>query len=89
MMAPSLPAYSLACVVDPQGQGLTPYPVAFQRPQSALVPSMRDEGMRYTHPAREECALVWAQSEATIAEVLTYHYQQDWSNMRILTLNKP
>ena len=45
---------------------------------------MRDEGMGYQHPEREDTAIVWAQDEASIATVLTYHYQDSWSHLRVL-----
>jgi len=44
---------------------------------------MLDEGMWYRHPEREETAIVWAQDEASIPEVLTYHYQHSWSHLRV------
>jgi hypothetical protein len=46
---------------------------------------MLDEGLWYTHPEREETAIVWAQDETSIAAVLTYHYQDSWSHFRVLT----
>jgi hypothetical protein len=46
---------------------------------------MLDEGLWYRHPEREETAIVWAQDEASIAEVLTYHYQHSWSHLRVRT----
>jgi len=49
------------------------------------VPSLWDDGLWYTHPERDEIAIVWAQDEAAIAEVLTYHYPHDWSHLRVLT----
>jgi hypothetical protein len=45
---------------------------------------MLDEGMWYRHPEREETAIVWAQDVASIAEVLTYHYRDSWSHLRVL-----
>ena len=65
--------------------GLTPYRVAFRRAASHPVPSMRDDGLWYPHPERDETAIVWAQDEAAIAEVLTYHYPDSWSHLRVLT----
>jgi hypothetical protein len=59
--------------------------VVFRRAESHPLPSMRDEGMYYQHPEREETAIVWAQDAASIADVLTYHYQQSWSHLRVLT----
>ena len=75
----------LACVMHPRARGLTPYRVVFRRAQSPPVPSMRDEGLWYTHPEREETAIVWAQDEAAIAAVLTYHSPHSWSHLRVLT----
>jgi hypothetical protein len=46
---------------------------------------MRDDGCWYTHPERDETAIVWAQDEVSIAAVLTYHYPQSWSHLRVLT----
>jgi hypothetical protein len=46
---------------------------------------MRDDGFWYTHPERDETAIVWAQDEASIAAVLTYHSPQSWSHLRVLT----
>ena len=77
--------HHLACVLHPRERGLTPYPVAFRRAQSHPLRSMLDEGLRYRHPEREETAIVWAQDEASIAEVLTYHYQHNWSHLRVRT----
>jgi hypothetical protein len=34
---------------------------------------MLDEGLWYRHPEREDTAIVWAQDETSIAEVLTSH----------------
>lgn len=65
----------LACVLHPRAHGLTPSRVVCRRAQSPPVPSLRDDGFWYTHPEREETAIVWAQDEASIAAVLTYHPQ--------------
>jgi len=46
---------------------------------------MRDEGVQYRHPEREETAMVWAQDEASIAAVLTYHDRDSWSHLQVLT----
>jgi hypothetical protein len=64
---------------------LTPYRVVYKRAESHPFPSMRDEGVQYRHPEREETAIVWAQDETSIAAVLTYHYQDSWSHFRVLT----
>ena len=77
--------HHLACVHATRAHGLTPYRVAFRRAESPPVPSMRDDGFWYTHPERDETAIVWAQDEASIAEVLTYHYPHSWSHLRVLT----
>jgi hypothetical protein len=45
---------------------------------------MRDEGLWYMHPEREDIAIVWAQDAASIADVLTYHYSYSWSHLRVL-----
>ncbi len=74
----------LARVLHPRAHGLTPYRVVFRRAVSHPIPSMRDEGMWYQHPEREDTAIVWAQDEASIATVLTYHYQDSWSHLRVL-----
>jgi len=74
----------LAREMAPQAHGLTPYRVTFRRAESHPIRSMLDKGVWYTHPAREETAIVWAQEEASIAEVLTYHYRKSWSNLRVL-----
>jgi hypothetical protein len=46
---------------------------------------MLDEGLWYRHPERENTAIVWAQDEASIAAVLTYHYRDSWSHLWVLT----
>jgi hypothetical protein len=74
----------LARVMPPREQGLTPYRVVCRRAQSHPLRSMLDEGMWYRHPEREETAIVWAQDAASIAAVLTYHYQHSWSHLRVL-----
>ena len=75
----------LACVLDPRAHGLTPYHVAFRRAESHPLRSMLDEGLWYTHPERDETAIVWAQDAASIAAVLTSHYRDSWSHLRLLT----
>jgi hypothetical protein len=77
--------HQLACVLHPREHGLTPYRVVFRRAASPPLPSMRDDGCWYTHPERDETAIVWAQDEMSIAAVLTYHYPQSWSHLRVLT----
>jgi hypothetical protein len=75
----------LACVLDPRAHGLTPDRVAFRRAESHPLRSMLDEGLWYRHPERENTAIVWAQDAASIAAVLTYHYRDSWSHLRVLT----
>ena len=77
--------HHLACVLHPRERGLTPSRVVYRRAESPPVPSIRDDGCWYTHPERDETAIVWAEDEASIAEVLTYHYQHTWSHLRVLT----
>jgi hypothetical protein len=74
----------LARELHPRAQGLTPYRVAFRRPESHPLRSMLEEGVWYRHPEREETAIVWAQDTASIAAVLTYHYRDSWSHLRLL-----
>lgn len=76
---------SLSLTLGPRAEGLTPYRVRFQRLESALVPSVTAEGLRYRHAAGEQTVLVWSQDEAGIAGVLTYHYQDSWHSAEILT----
>ena len=46
----------LSVVSDPEHYGLIPYHITFTVAESALVPSMLAEGIRYRHPGRkEEC----------------------------------
>jgi hypothetical protein len=73
-----------ARVLHPREHGLTPYRVVCRRAQSHPLQSLRDEGLWYRHPEREETAIVWTQDEASIPEVLTYHYQDSWSHLRVL-----
>ncbi|MGE3537770.1 MAG: hypothetical protein AB7N91_10075 [Candidatus Tectimicrobiota bacterium] len=75
----------LARVLHPREYGLTPYQVVFRRAESHPLPSMQDEGVQYQHPEREDTAIVWAQDAASIAAVLTYHYQDSWSHLRVLS----
>ena len=77
--------HHLACVLHQRERGLTPYRVAFRRAESPPIPSLRDDGLWYTHPERDETAIVWAQDEAAIAAVLTSHYRDNWSHLRVLT----
>ena len=77
--------HHLACVLHPRAHGLTPYRVVYKRAESHPFPSMRDEGVQYRHPEREEAAMVWAQDAASIAAVLTYHYRDSWSHLQVLT----
>jgi hypothetical protein len=76
---------SLSTILSPRAEGLTPYRVRFQRLESALVPSMTDEGVRYQHPATEQEAIVWAKDEAGIPPILNYHYRDTWHSLRVLT----
>ena len=73
----------LACVLHPRAHGLTPYRVGYKRAASHPVRSLLDEGLWCRHPEREETAIVWAQDEASIPEVLTYHYPYSWSHLRV------
>lgn len=73
-------------ILSPQAEGLTCYWVRFQRLESAPVPSMLAEGQRYRHPAGEQTAMVWAADEAGIAAVLTWHYQDTWHSLVVLTM---
>ena len=75
----------LACVLHPRAHGLTPYRVVYKRAESHPLPSMRDEGVQYRHPEREETGIVWAQDAASLAAVLTYHYRDSWSHLQVLT----
>jgi hypothetical protein len=63
---------------------LTPYRVAFTRPESGSVPSLLSEGVIYHHPERVETAVVWAENEDAIAEVLSYHNPNTWSDLTML-----
>ena len=74
----------LSMVINPHEAGLHPYDIAFHRPESAPVRSLLDEGLVYAHPARTERATVWADSTEAIADVLTYHYGNEWSDLRLL-----
>ena len=80
---------SLSLGLYPREAGLTPYRVTFQRVESAGVPSLLTEGLRYQHPACEQTAQVWAASEAGIATVLTYHYQGSWCHLQVLERTPP
>jgi hypothetical protein len=62
---------------------LTPYRVVYKRAASHPLQSLLDEGLWYRHPEREETAIVWAQDEVSISEVLTYHYPYSWSHLRV------
>ena len=57
--------HHLACVLHPRERGLTPYRVAFRRAESPPVPSMRDDGLWYTHPERDETAIVCRRQKIT------------------------
>jgi hypothetical protein len=74
----------ISICINPVEAGLHPYRVTFTRAASGPVPSLLDEGLWYTHPEREETVIVWAQDAAAIAAVLTYHYQDSWSHLRVL-----
>ena len=65
--------HHLACVLPPRERGLTPSRVACRRAESPPVPSLREDGLWDTYPEWDETAIVWAQDEAAIAEILTYH----------------
>jgi hypothetical protein len=45
---------------------------------------MRDEGIWFSHPERIETAVVWAKDSDAIPQVLTYHYQDTWSDLTVL-----
>ncbi len=73
----------LACVLHPRAHGVTPSRVVYKRAASHPLQSLLDEGLWYRHPEREETAIVWAQDEASIPEVLTYPYPYSWSHLRV------
>jgi hypothetical protein len=73
----------LARVLHPRAHDLTPYRVVCRRAHSHPLPSLRDEGLWYRHPEREDTAIVWAQDAASIAAVLTSHDQDSWSHLRV------
>lgn len=64
--------------------GLKPFHVQFSRPTSGALPSMLQEGVVYRHPERREDAIVWATSRDEVASVLTYHFERDWSDLKIV-----
>jgi hypothetical protein len=73
----------LSIVIDPRGEGLTAYRVSYQRPESPYVPSVLDDGIIYSHPARTEKSIIWARDKENIADVLSYHYPKDWNALQI------
>jgi len=64
--------------------GCRPVQVTFDRPER-VVRSMREEGVRYAHPAEHVEATVWVPEGYTVQEVLDYHYPQSYSNLVIIT----
>jgi hypothetical protein len=74
----------LSIEMTPREHGLTPYRVSYRRPESHPLPSLRDEGIWYQHPERIESAIVWAKDVLSISDVLTYHYQDSYSDVRII-----
>jgi hypothetical protein len=78
------PMRHLSTYLNPRAAGLTPHRVQFTLKESAPVRSILDEGGIYRHPERLEEAIVWSQDEASIAEVLNYHYGRGWSSLTIL-----
>jgi len=61
-----------------------PYCVQLRRDESPPVTSMLEDGFWYTHPERQETAIVWAKDASAIAEVLEYHYPRSWSHLTII-----
>jgi hypothetical protein len=45
---------------------------------------MLDEGMWYSHPERDETAIVWAKDAEAIPHVLTYHYPGSWRGLKVM-----
>jgi len=74
----------LSIEVNPREHGLTPYRVTFTRAESPPLPSMLAEGIWYQHTERTETTVVWAREMEAIPKVLTYHYQDSFSDVRIL-----
>ncbi len=74
----------LSVVSDPQHHGLTAYHIKFTLEESGLVPSLLDDGLRYRHPERDEEVICWAQEPSAIPEVLTYHYERQWSKLEMI-----
>ena len=74
----------LSIELQPRDHSLTPYRVTFTRAQSHPIRSLLDEGLWYTHPERTETAVVWAKDSDAIPQVLTYHYQDTWSDLTVL-----
>ena len=67
--------------VNPREKGLTPYNVAFTLAKSAPLRSMLEVGIVYRHPECRINAVVWAKDQASIADVLRYHYRERWSDL--------
>jgi hypothetical protein len=76
----------LSLWLHPAAHNLRPFQVTISRPESAQVPSMRAEGLRYTHPPCRETLIVWAQDRVDIGTVLTYHYRHDYT---VETVSEP
>jgi hypothetical protein len=74
----------LSISLYPREAGLIPHHVTFTREQSPPVKSMLDEGVIYHHPERQEKAIVYAKDEASISDVLNYHYRRSWNRLQVL-----
>lgn len=74
----------LSIEISPREAGLTPYTVRFTRDESPPLRSMLDEGMWYSHPERDETAIVWAKDAEAIPHVLTYHYPGSWRGLKVM-----
>ena len=74
----------LSIELHPRDHGFTPYRVTFRCAESHPLPSMRDEGIWFSHPERIETAIVWAKDRNAISQVPMYHYQDTWSELTIL-----
>lgn len=83
-MREELSVQHLSTELHPRDHGLTPYRVTFTRAQSHPLRSMLDEGLWYAPPERIETAIVWASERSAIPQVLTYHYQDTWSELTVL-----
>jgi hypothetical protein len=70
--------------LSPREAGLTAHHITFTLEQSAPVPSMLDEGVIYRHPERQQEAIVYAEDEASIPDVLNYHYRRSWNGLQML-----